>query len=293
MTGSVRAYPYTLFNYYKMKKFCLLLIGLLPVLFYGQENKVNIICRYDMSYTNDTTRQGYNKTDIIILKIGNGISECYSEYTHTADSILALPNGAQVMGELISRGIASGSRNFPAQRSGFRIYKYPATGKMTVHDRVQKEHYVYEDSLDTQKWELLDSCKTVLGYECQYAKCSFRGREYYAWFTPEVSVGEGPWKFYGLPGLIMEVGDSRDQYRFSITSIYPDEKGELIKVPKKTLEGTKYIKTERRDFLKLTEKYLKDIGGYTMITSTVRVEGVTESNPRILRYDLMERDYKN
>lgn len=281
------------FNDWKMKKLCLIFIGLLPALLYGQQTKVNIICRYDMSYTNDTTRRGYNRKDIIILKIGNGISECYSEYTHTADSIMALPDGAQVMGDLISREIRNGSRNFPTQRSGFHIYKHPDTGKMTVHDRVQREYYVYEDSLTTQQWELLDSSKTVLGYACRYAKCFFRGREYYAWFTPEVAVGEGPWKFYGLPGLIMEVGDSRNQYHFIITGIYPDGGQGTIAVPKKTQDGTKFIKTDRKAFLRLSEKYLKDVGGYTMITSTIRVEGVTESNPKILRYDLMERDYKN
>ncbi len=164
---------------------------------------------------------------------------------------------------------------------------------MKVLDNVYTDYYVYEDSLNNMNWELLDSMKNILGYECQYAKCRFRGREYFAWFTPQVAVNEGPWKFHGLPGLIMEVYDSRNQYHFTISSIYPCKNPQdIIILPEKTPEGNKYIKTQRKDFLRLSVKYSKDAGGYSGMMSSVHIEGVTDSKPKILKYDLMERDYK-
>jgi len=40
-----------------------------------------------------------------------------------------------------------------------------------------------------------------------------------AWFTREIPIAEGPYKFYGLPGLIIKISDSRDYYSFELTKI--------------------------------------------------------------------------
>jgi GLPGLI family protein len=64
---------------------------------------------------------------------------------------------------------------------------------------------------DTQpvlKWEFTDETETVMGYKCQLATTSFAGRDYNAWYTVEVPLNAGPYKFGGLPGLILKVEDS-------------------------------------------------------------------------------------
>ncbi len=48
-------------------------------------------------------------------------------------------------------------------------------------------------------------------------KPEFRGRTWEAWFTNQIPVSNGPWKFHGLPGIIMQV--SNDQNHFSFTCI--------------------------------------------------------------------------
>lgn len=56
-------------------------------------------------------------------------------------------------------------------------------------------------------WKLHSETKTIGEFECNKASCTFRGRDYEVWYTPEIPVFYGPWKLHGLPGLVMEVKD--------------------------------------------------------------------------------------
>ena len=68
-------------------------------------------------------------------------------------------------------------------------------------------------------WEIMNETKTIGKFEVTKAKTSFRGREYIAWFAPEIAVPIGPWKFHGLPGLILEVQDKELGVQFLFKSI--------------------------------------------------------------------------
>lgn len=59
-------------------------------------------------------------------------------------------------------------------------------------------------------------------FNCTKATVAFRGREFIAWFTSEIPVTYGPWKFHGLPGLILEVHDVDNLFFWEATKIqYP------------------------------------------------------------------------
>lgn len=66
--------------------------------------------------------------------------------------------------------------------------------------------FLVADSLYNQSWQLIDSePQQVLGYNCHKAKTFFRGREYEVLYTNEIPIDNGPWKFGGLPGMILKV----------------------------------------------------------------------------------------
>jgi len=48
---------------------------------------------------------------------------------------------------------------------------------------------------------------------------SLRGRSYNAWFTSEIPLPYGPWKFNGLPGLILELTDDTNSLMAIATNI--------------------------------------------------------------------------
>ena len=51
-------------------------------------------------------------------------------------------------------------------------------------------------------WDISEEKKKIGNYECQKASGNFRGRSYTAWFASEIPSHLGPWKLFGLPGLI-------------------------------------------------------------------------------------------
>ena len=72
------------------------------------------------------------------------------------------------------------------------------------------------------QWSLTGEAEQVGDYQCQKAVTSFGGREWTAWFCPDIPVDGGPYKFRGLPGLILKVEDSEKHFSWTMTGI---EKG--------------------------------------------------------------------
>lgn len=68
----------------------------------------------------------------------------------------------------------------------------------------------------TQKWILSDEKKRIQNHTVQKAETRWGGRKWTAWFSAEIPFQYGPYKFYGLPGIIMELNDSENNYSFRL-----------------------------------------------------------------------------
>lgn len=71
-------------------------------------------------------------------------------------------------------------------------------------------------SKDSQNWNLTKENKKVKNLTLQKATATFGGRNWTAWFTKDIPFQEGPYKFHGLPGLIVELYDDKENYRFEL-----------------------------------------------------------------------------
>ena len=69
------------------------------------------------------------------------------------------------------------------------------------------EMFLVEETIPPMEWTILSDTMTVLNYLCFKATTTFRGRNYIAWFTLDIPINDGPWKIYGLPGLILRLED--------------------------------------------------------------------------------------
>lgn len=76
-------------------------------------------------------------------------------------------------------------------------------------------------------WEILPDIKKVKNYTVQKAVTTFGGRKWTAWFTNEIPIMEGPYKFRGLPGLIVEIEDEKKHFVFSLTEV-KDKKNKIL-----------------------------------------------------------------
>lgn len=81
-------------------------------------------------------------------------------------------------------------------------------------------------------WQILKHKSKIFGYNAQKAKTYYGGRKWIAWFTTEVPINDGPYKFYGLPGLILNVYDEENNFIFDIKAL-------PAMLPKTTLNHTK------------------------------------------------------
>lgn len=77
---------------------------------------------------------------------------------------------------------------------------------------------VVEDSLSIFDWTIKEEKIKFLGIDCQVAEMEFRGREYVAYFSEKIPQG-GPWKFDGLPGVILFIKSKDNFISFVATSI--------------------------------------------------------------------------
>jgi GLPGLI family protein len=122
-----------------------------------------------------------------------------------------------------------------------------------------EEHpVIVQEKLPTLKWSLIGETSKMLGFTVQKAKVNFRGRTYTAWFTTEINVSDGPFKFHGLPGLILKIASDDGYYSFeaySVKSVVQQPNYSLVpltqKYPKrKTLTIQAMLKLEQENLEK-------------------------------------------
>lgn len=91
-------------------------------------------------------------------------------------------------------------------------------------DNIKNKNFKIIEQLPVMEWKLSkdNDVKKIDTFICSKAFLNFRGRNYIAWYTPYIAVPFGPWKFYGLPGLILEIHDTNNNYHWTVSKIsYP------------------------------------------------------------------------
>ena len=117
--------------------------------------------------------------------------------------------------------------------------------------------YYYEEEIPTFDWQLWDEQKTISGLECRKATMHFRGRDYVAWYSTEVALPYGPYKFGGLPGIIVEIYDTEMDYQFTLVQMQQGDFGDQIGF---NFDNNRLMKTSRANAMRALENYRKDPG---------------------------------
>lgn len=119
------------------------------------------------------------------------------------------------------------------------IYKFP-DGRIRFQDKIAGTLYEYKEEMPSD-WNILDSTTTYSGYNCQLATMQYGGRSWTAWFTTDIPIANGPYKFMGLPGLIVKMQDAKDECIYELTEVNNQAKG-IDVIPKAEVVTKKEMK---------------------------------------------------
>ncbi|MFV8357848.1 GLPGLI family protein [Flavobacterium sp. XS1P32] len=110
-------------------------------------------------------------------------------------------------------------KSLPKTKLHYTIVKEYGTNQKIINDRFGQGTFTYNQNLDKFDWKLQEEQKEILGYSCKKATTEFAGRTYVAWYTTDISISDGPYKFNGLPGLILSIYDTNKHYQFNVASV--------------------------------------------------------------------------
>ena len=94
------------------------------------------------------------------------------------------------------------------------IFKNYDERKMFSNETILGQKFLICDSLQIMKWELTDEKTDIVNLSCSSAVTTFRGRKYKAFYSNKILVSDGPWKFFGLPGLIIKIESLDGSYSY-------------------------------------------------------------------------------
>ena len=254
----------------------------------------------EVSYIAHTPNFRDGKTDLTnqyILLANGSTSKFFSPMTEYIDSLNSTPEGKAKYQEMTKNAYLGGKLDqLPRKDGSYYILKSLDENIIRYYDNAGLDKFFYEETPEEWHWEIGDATKNILGYECVEATTNFHGRKWTVWFTPEIPVHNGPWKFDGLPGLILEAIADGNQYHFVATGVQQTDKNIGI-----VYLADEYEKSSRKDFLKAKRSFIDNplgkinaaFGGDN--TKVINEDG-SETNGQIYVQasvvDFIETDYR-
>tara|TARA_R110002074_G_scaffold22366_3_gene68389 strand:+ start:4790 stop:5485 length:696 start_codon:yes stop_codon:yes gene_type:complete len=191
----------------------------------------------------DSTNVTRKNSETMLLLIGDKTSKFLSLTTFLKDSINEHSKSSSNLQQLMA---------VPKTAFNHNIFKNYPQGKITNTENVFKDYYKYEEPINLFNWTITNETKTISGYNCQKATTTFAGRDYVAWFTNEIPIADGPYKFNGLPGLIVKINDTKNHYEYKLTS-FKKVTGNIGFIERN------YIKTTKKEFKKAKKEFSSNI----------------------------------
>jgi GLPGLI family protein len=156
----------------------------------------------------------------------------------------------------------------------------------------KNEMYWYESDTELnvvqemsyRQWNILNETKEILNFNCRKAKGVFHGREYIAWFTTDIPFKAAPWRFNGLPGVLLAI-KSTDKF------VDVEAKKVLIKPANKEIKNP--VKEEKciswNEFVEIYRSEMKKL--YSYIKTQLTKANLTSSGSFEMRIDKIKHNY--
>ena len=166
----------------------------------------------------------------------------------------------------LNEPVTSGNVQITIGNSNDLLFKNIKTKTYVDSKEEFGKRFLVVDSLENMNWKQEKETKMIGKYLCLKAtrikmvddyegmKKKEKQKELHitAWYTPEIPVGNGPEKYHGLPGLILELHEGKMHYVCSKLVLNPKEKKEIV-------APTKGKKVSQKKYEEIMEKKSKEM----------------------------------
>lgn len=187
---------------------------------------------YLLKYKSNTLTPDYITKEIFSLQISDSRAFFISENKLKFDSAFSV--------EFNKKSSIIDMSSIPAAKSNFLIIQ--TNNNVQFYETVGMTLLSY-DSPRIDNWNLINETKTINSIVCKKAEASYKGRVWTAWYSTEIPFPYGPYKFSGLPGLIVKITDKTEDYDFELVRSVPSSKlkGRMVSVKKVRYQNAKLV----------------------------------------------------
>ncbi|AQX09162.1 GLPGLI family protein [Elizabethkingia ursingii] len=232
-----------------------------------KEENVNRFA-YELTYKIDSTDLGEVRKELFFLDILGKESRFASQNKLMKDSVIysvGVTNDATSALSMMGR---------MKTKFNYNIYTNAEKQEQMIVETIGMKNYKYQLPLSKMNWKIGDEVKKIGVYNCQKATLEIGGRNWTAWFTPDIPLNFGPYKFQGLPGLIVSVSDEKSHYSFMLQG----NKKEKVLFSPLTIQRVTEIKP--KDLAKLREN-ANGVGVFNMSGFQLSPEMQREAEKRL------------
>ena len=234
---------------------------------------VELVITYSLDFKEDTLNLHYIRHEKMVLFIGENTSRFSSWNMYILDTIMM---GIKNYEEYQTLFVMADN---PRPKLFYRIFKNYPPGKISYFEHIPSSTFRYEEELDVFSWELHPDTDTIAGQFVQKATTDYGGRSWIAWFSPDIPYSDGPYKFNGLPGLIVKVYDAQEHYVFELQTLEKPEKGLMIKLIEKD-----FVDVSKQEFFKAKDSF------YGNIISRAKEAGLSSESQQTAARNVSEKN---
>lgn len=170
---------------------------------------------YSLIFQPDSTDKKSVESEYETLFVGEGQSIfCASKYLLMDSAIASEAAKGNKLGPSMGFFQANGTHNY--------LVIFKSDSGIVTYDQVARfipSIYRYTESKTQLKWKILPDTLSIGGIPCQRAETNFGDRRWIAWFAPSIPINDGPYKFCGLPGLILQINDEKQYWNFTLAKL--------------------------------------------------------------------------
>lgn len=182
------------------------------------KKETDYLVKYNFRYSPDSLNQSYKLTEEMVLRTNDKGFVFMTNNAFSSDTIKDDITTLITEGKLSARDLILKNNEI----NKFRIYFEKDSARYYFKTQVNGLSFNFKDEVPEIKWELINETKKINEFDVKKATTNLFGRNWIAWYAEDIKVPYGPYKFNGLPGLILELNDDKNYFHYEAISVVKD-----------------------------------------------------------------------